>query len=67
MQAELLELNIEKLRQKDGNEKIIAKQQKWVNRFKKIATAFAIESDRGYRDANIEMKQDKVDVSSVVI
>lgn len=67
IQAEMLELNIERLKTMDGTEKIVVKQQKWVDRFNKIAKTFAISYDKSSRDAKIDMNNDKVDVSSVII
>ena len=67
LQAEFLQLNIEILKENDGNEKIIAKQEKWLKRFQNIAKAFALESDKAQKDAKKDMDSDKVDVSAIVI
>lgn len=83
MQAEFLELNIESLQHMDPNaivgrtkilrrkkitaEKLISRQTKHANRFRAIANKFALDSDKTSRDAKIDVKSDKVDVSAVVI
>lgn len=67
IQAYLLELNIKTLRDNNGDIKVIARQQKWVDRFKKIAESFALDSDKSKRDSEAEMRKDKVDIDSIVI
>lgn len=67
LQAEFLEANIKILRANDANDKIIAKQEKHVARFKKIAKAFAVDGDKASRDANKDINEEKVDASSIVI
>lgn len=69
LQAEFLEANIEILKSQDAekNEKIISKQEKHIKRFRVIAKAFAIDSDKAERDAKKEIADDKVDVSNIVI
>lgn len=82
LQAKFLELNIETLSDMEPDgvvrttrvthkpitaEKIITKQIKWVDRFKSIADKFALDVDKSERDAKIDIKQDKVDVSDIVL
>ena len=82
LQAKFMELNIESLQQMDPNavvgrtkilrknittENMITKQTKWVDRFKSISQKFALDADKSSRDAKIDIKQDKVDVSDVII
>ena len=69
IQAEFLETNIEILKSRDAekNQKIISKQEKHIKRFRAIAKAFSIESDKAQRDAKKEISDDKVDVSNIVI
>ena len=69
LQAEFLEANIEILKSQDAekNQKIISRQEKHVKRFRAIAKAFSLESDKAERDAKKEISDDKVDVSNIVI
>lgn len=67
VQANMLELNIKILKDKNEDPKIIAKQEKWVERFKKYADKFALDSDKAKRDSDIDIKRDKIDVDSLVI
>lgn len=82
LQAKFLELNIESLEQMDPNaivgrtkirhkgitsEKLITKQTKWVHMFNSISEKFALDADKSSRDSKIDIKQDKVDVSDVII
>ena len=69
IQAEFLETNIEILKSQDfnKNQKIISKQEKHIKRFRTIAKAFSLESDKAQRDAKKEISDDKVDVSNIVI
>ena len=67
LQAEFLQLNIESLKETNGNEKIISKQEKHIKRFKTIAKTFSLEADKAERDSKKDIENDKVDVSAVVI
>lgn len=82
LQAHFMELNIESLKEMDNNtivgrtkilhrpitnEKLITRQTKWANRFNSISQKFALESDKTSRDANNDIKQDRVDVSDIII
>ena len=67
VQANLLELNIRILKNDNADPKIIAKQEKWVERFKKCADKFALDSEKAKRDSDIDKKKDKVDINSLVI
>ena len=67
VQANMLELNIKILKDKNEDPKIIAKQEKWVERFRKYADKFALDSDKAKRDSDIDIKRDKVDINALVI
>lgn len=82
LQARFMELNIESLEQMDPNavvgrtrfrhkpitsEQLITKQTKWVDRFNSISQKFALDTDKAERDAKIDMKNDRVDVSNIVL
>lgn len=80
IQAEFLELNIQELKNVDGNapigksfgrtitaDTIIKKQTSRMKMFNAIAKKFALDSDIASRDQKIDLKQDKVDVSDIVI
>lgn len=78
LQAEYLELGINDLKDLDPNtvvgrngkltaEKLIIKQSKHAERFRKISRAFALDADKADRDAKLDMKADKVDLSAVVL
>ena len=67
LQAEFLNTNIDLLRNTNGNEKIIANQEKYIKTFTSIAKTFAIDGDKANRDATKDINSDKIDVSAVVI
>lgn len=77
LQAKFLELNIESLEHLDKNavigrrkittDKLITRQTRYAKMFRSIANKFALDSDKSDRDAKLDIKQDKVDVSNVVI
>ena len=67
VQADMLELNISILKEDGKDPKIIAEQEKWVERFKKYAEKFALDSDKAKRDSDMDIKNDKVDINSLVI
>ena len=81
LQAKFLEMNIESMEHSEPNavmgkgmfgkkitsEKLITRQTKWMKAFQTIARKFALDSDKTDRDSKIDIKQDKVDVSNVVI
>lgn len=82
LQAKMLELNIETLSDMNPDtvvkttrithkpitaEKIITKQIKWVDRFNSISNKFALDVDKSERDAKKDIKDDKVDVSDIVL
>lgn len=67
IQAEMLEMNIKILEEKGEDPKIIVRQQKWVDRFKRLAEKFSLDYDKSSRDAKMQIKQDKVDVDSILI
>lgn len=67
IQAALLECNIEMLKTKDGMTKVIARQEKWVKRFRSIAAKFALDSDKAKRDATMDMEKDKIEMNNIVL
>ena len=82
MQAEFLDLNIESLEHMDPNaiagrtkflkkkittEQLITKQKRYADKFRARAARFALDSDKTDRDSKLDIKQDKVDVSNIVI
>lgn len=67
VQAAMLEMNIKVLTNDNGDAEVIAKQQKMVNMFKKMSQKFALESDKAERDTELDIKNDKIDINSVVI
>lgn len=67
IQANMLELNICILKNNNADPVIIAKQEKWVERFKKYADKFALDSEKSKRDSDIDIKSDKIDIDSLVI
>lgn len=82
LQAKFLELNIESLENTDPHaivgrtkflhkgitsEKLITRQTKWIHMFNSIANKFALDADKTSRDSKMDIKQDKVDVSDVII
>ena len=78
LQAEYLEMGINDLKDLDPNtvvgrngkltaEKLIVRQSKHAERFRKISRAFALNADKADRDAKLDMKADKVDLSAVVL
>lgn len=66
VQANMLELNIKILVDKGVEPKIIARQQKWVDRFKKIAEKFALDTEKAEHNTKNEIREDKVDINSIV-
>jgi hypothetical protein len=67
LQAEFLEMNIEILRSRDGNEKVIAKQKSAANKFLSLSRAFSLDIDKSKRDTDMEISREKIDVSDVII
>lgn len=82
LQARYMELNIESLKEMDPSaiagrtvirhkpitsEELITKQTKWVDRFNSLSQKFALDSDKASRDAKIDIKEDRVDVSDIVL
>lgn len=82
LQARYMELNIESLKEMDSNaiagrtkilhkpitsEELITKQTKWVDRFNSLSQKFALDSDKAARDTKIDIKEDRVDVSDIVL
>ena len=67
LQAEYLNLSITNLKSGDGNEKIIARQMKYVKLFESISRKFSLDSDKADRDSKMDIKNDKIDVSNVII
>lgn len=67
LQAAMLEMNIKLLVEKGESPKVIAKQQKWVERFRKLADKFSLDVEKGERDSKNEIKNDKIDMDAVLI
>lgn len=67
VQASFLETNVEILRNKDYDEKVISKQQKAVAVLKNISRKFAVVYDKAERDTNVEIAKDKYDVGELAI
>lgn len=67
IQSEFFKLNIERLSNEDGTEKIISKQEKYVKFFDKIAKTFAIDDDKATRDSKHEIGTEKINVSHIVV
>jgi hypothetical protein len=67
LQAEYLNLSITNLKSGDGNEKVIARQMKYVKLFESISRKFSLDSDKADRDSKMDIKNDKIDVSNVII
>ena len=67
VQAIMLESNIQRLEMNNGDSKVIARQKKWVDRFRRISNKFALDTDRARRNAKQDIKNDKVDMNNIVL
>lgn len=67
IQAELIEMNVEILKEQGADEDVIAKQEKAAERFRKIADKFALDCDKSERDAKKDTNEDKIDATEVII
>ena len=67
IQEEFILLNVEILKENNGDEKIIAKQEKIANLFNKIASAFALEYEKSERDSATDENNDPIDAAAIEI
>ena len=67
IQAELIEMNVEILKEQGADEDVITKQEKAAERFRKIADKFALDCDKSERDAKKDTNEDKIDATEVII